>query len=119
MYAWRAKAWMILVYAQDDLNLHILCMFKYTISLDTSQIRVDGASRKHEASWWPGGKRSHIWITRSGLESYWSRIQLIIVWGFTAQSFIITLPPSGYDLNDVERDVKHQTFIIMYLHFQF
>ena len=28
------------------------------------------------------------------------------------EPFIITLPSSGYDLNDVKRGVKHQTIII-------
>ena len=29
------------------------------------------------------------------------------------EPFIITLPSSRYDLNNVERDVKHQTIIII------
>ena len=35
------------------------------------------------------------------------------VWRFIAQSFTIIPPSSSYDLNNVERDVKHQIIIIM------
>ena len=37
------------------------------------------------------------------------------VQGFIAQPFIIVLPLSWYDFNNVERNVKHQTVISSFL----
>ena len=38
-------------------------------------------------------------------------------WHFIEKSFIITLPSSWYDINNVERDIKHQIIIMSCWHF--
>ena len=47
MYEWRAKAKMMLLHAQDDLNLCILHMFEGTFSLDAAHIKYKVHSGKH------------------------------------------------------------------------
>ena len=47
------------------------------------------------------------WAQVLGLNPTGGRVQLTTVKHFIAQSFIITLPLSIYDLNNIERDVKH------------
>ena len=39
-------------------------------------------------------------------------IHLMTISHFMAEPFIITLPLSGYDLNNVERDIKYTIIII-------
>ena len=48
--------------------------------------------------------RVQIWLEQGG-------IQLTIAQHFVAQSFIITIPLSQYNSNNVEGDVKHQIII--------
>ena len=50
-----------------------------------------------------------------GSKSAEGRIQLMSAQYFISQPFIIILPLSPYDLNNVERDVKHQITIIIYV----
>ena len=42
------------------------------------------------------------------------RIQLMTAWGDCTEPLFITLSGSLYDLNDIEKDVKHQTIIITF-----
>ena len=49
-----------------------------------------------------------------GLNPAASGIHLMTAPHFVAQPFNIALPSLQYDLNNVERDVKHQTIIIMF-----
>ena len=59
------------------------------------------------------------WLTLP-ISDQWSRVQITLsrnsaydcIALHCTEPFIITLPSSQYDLNNVERDVKHQTTII-------
>ena len=61
---------------------------------------------------WPGGQLPRLWIMILGLNATGSGCKA----HHCTEPFIITLPSSRYDLNDVQRDVKHQTIIIQYTH---
>ena len=52
-------------------------------------------------------------IRSTGSNPIRSGIQIMTTALHCTGPFIITLPPSRYDLNNVERDVKHQTTIIV------
>ena len=50
-------------------------------------------------------------VSSPDFESGGPRVRILLEPGFSSEPFIIILPSSWYDLDNVERDVKHQIII--------
>ena len=70
---------------------------------------------RRRSIWWPNGEHRQFQIMRSRFESLRRRNLAHNCMALNCtESFIITHPSSWYDLNNVERDVKHKIIIISY-----